>query len=164
MVNKAITVRLGKCTTLLVPKSWPMKAWLWDVDQWNAENLSGLCNWPITRCFIQNDRASLRLIIEQTTNFALSGNFDGLCNTCTSREDSWFIWKNICFSNILAVVKNIHANVCIYFKNTMSLHFMAFFRIYLYIINHFNMLNFALFHVLLQDFKCKKCLLHKWID
>ena len=55
-----------------------MKAWLRDVDQWKAENLAGFCNWPITRCFIQNDRA--RLIIERTTNFALSGNIDGPCN------------------------------------------------------------------------------------
>ena len=78
MVNKTITVRFGKCTTLLVPKSWPTKAWLRDVDQWKAENLEGFCKWLITRCFIQNDRA--RLIIEHTTDFALSGNIDGPCN------------------------------------------------------------------------------------
>ena len=109
MVTKTIRVRFGKCTTLLVPKSWPMKAWLRDVDQWKAENLAGFCNWPITRCFIQNDRARQtdyrahnrfclirqhwravqvspktieldRPIIEHTTDFALSGNTDGPCN------------------------------------------------------------------------------------
>ena len=79
MVNKTIAVCFGKCTTLLVPKSWPMKAWLRDVDQWKAENLAGFCSWPITRCFIQNDR--VRLIIEHKTNFALSGNIEGPCNT-----------------------------------------------------------------------------------
>ena len=78
MANKTITVRFGKCTTLLVPKSWPMKAWLRDVDQWKAENLASFCNWLITRCFIENDRA--RLIIEHTKIFALSGNIDGPCN------------------------------------------------------------------------------------
>ena len=81
MVNKTITVHFGKCTTLLVPKNWPMKAWLRDVDQWKAENLAGFCNWPITRCSIQNNRA--RLIIDHTTNFALSGNIDGPCNNWT---------------------------------------------------------------------------------
>ena len=55
-----------------------MKAWLQDGDQWKAENLAGFCNWPITRCFIQNDRA--RLIIEHSTIFALSGIIDGPCN------------------------------------------------------------------------------------
>ena len=79
MVNKTITVCFSKCTTLLVPESWPMKAWLWDSDRWKAENLEGFCNWPITWCFIQNDRA--RLIIEHSTNFASSGNIVGLCNT-----------------------------------------------------------------------------------
>ena len=82
MVNKTITVRFGKCTTLMVPKSWPMKAWLQDGDQWKAENLAGFCNWPITRCFVQSDRA--RLIIEHSTNFALSGNIDGPCNIALS--------------------------------------------------------------------------------
>ena len=76
-MNKTITARFGKYTTLLVPKGWPMKAWLRDGDQWKAENLAGFCYWPITRCFIQNDRA--RPIIEHTTNFAL-GNIDGPCN------------------------------------------------------------------------------------
>ena len=55
-----------------------MKAWLQDGYQWKAQNLAGFCNWPVTRCFIQNDRA--RLIIEHSTNFALSGNIDGPCN------------------------------------------------------------------------------------
>ena len=41
-----------------------MKAWLRDVDQWKAKSLAGFRNWPITRCFIQNDRA--RPIIEHT--------------------------------------------------------------------------------------------------
>ena len=61
-----------------------MKAWLQDGDQWKAENLAGFCNWPITRCFIQNDRA--RLIIEHSTNFVLSGNIDGPCNTANNKK------------------------------------------------------------------------------
>ena len=89
MVYKTITVRFGKCTTLLVPKSWPMKAWLRDFDQWKAENFAGFCNWPITRCFVQNDRA--RLIIEHTTNFALSGNIDGPCNFTYETEFVLFL-------------------------------------------------------------------------
>ena len=92
MVIKTVTVRFGKCTTLLVPKSWPMKAWLQDGDQWKAENLAGSCNWPITRRFIQNDRA--RLIIDHSTNFALSGNIDGPCTllNCASRKSFLLCW------------------------------------------------------------------------
>ena len=34
--------------------------------------------WPITRCFIKNDRAGL--IIEHSTNFRLNANIDRPCN------------------------------------------------------------------------------------
>ena len=101
MVNKTITVRSGKCTTLLVSKSWLMKAWLRDVDQWKAENLAGFCNWPVTRCFIQNDRA--RLIIEHTTIFALSGNIDGLCNCLLNSIYAEIIkqWHEVVNKNVI---------------------------------------------------------------
>ena len=77
-MNIIFEINMFKPKGPLRSKSWPMKAWLQDGDQWKAENLAGFCNWPITRCFIQNDRA--RLIIEHSTNFALSGNIDGLCS------------------------------------------------------------------------------------
>ena len=56
--------------------------------QWKAENLVGFCNWPITRCFIQNDSA--RLIIEHTTNLPYQATLTGraifMNVVCCSRD------------------------------------------------------------------------------
>ena len=69
-VIKLVSVLFGKCTTLAATKCWPMETRLPCGDQWKAMKSAAFWHWPITRCFIQSDRA--RLIINQSINFRLN--------------------------------------------------------------------------------------------
>ena len=70
-VIKLVSVLYGKCTALEVTKCWPMETRLLCGDQWKAEKLGAFWRWPITRCFIESDKAGL--IIEYSINFCLNG-------------------------------------------------------------------------------------------
>ena len=70
-VIKLVLVLFGKCTTLVVTKCSPMEIRLPCGDQWKAEKLGAFWRWPITRCYIQSDRAWL--IIGHSMNFRLNG-------------------------------------------------------------------------------------------